>query len=152
MRTFSKGPIVLFLALSALVSGCIEPLEPEPIEEHPEIGGFAILNESTGEVISRSMGAGEPFDRDLTIGVGEVLEVEIMLISAADNETLFHAHAEDGESIQVRVNYPDIADITLEDGHGVIEGFAPGDVMSSFQLFHGGHSDFDSGTLYIHVE
>ncbi|MBA2669511.1 MAG: hypothetical protein H0U67_03985 [Gemmatimonadetes bacterium] len=145
------SPLLTGLLVVFTAAACDGPLDPE---EHPEAGGVVILQRGTNTVLARSVGARAAFDKPLQLRVGQAAEVEVKFLDSDNPNDLSRAFLPDeteGESLVLTVANPAIAAFDFHGDHGDFEGLAPGTTTATVQLFHGGHSDFDSGTLTINV-
>jgi len=84
--------------------------------------------------------------------VGEEIALNVHFFDAAGNEAVLGG----GEfELQVRLadeGTPGIVDFSVHGDHADIEGIAEGETYLVFQLWHGGHTDFDTMPVAFEVD
>jgi hypothetical protein len=142
--TLTAGAVTIFAA------GCDgDPLEPS---DHPEAGGIVIVNAETEAVLATSIARGSAFDNSITVPVGGALEVEVFFLDVDDLTQRFLPDADGGESLRATIANTAIVSFDFHGDHADFEGLAAGTTTATFDLMHGGHSDYNSGPLTIVVQ
>jgi hypothetical protein len=137
---------------TVFAAGCGNSLGPD---DHPDAGGVVIFQRGTQNLVALSVGVGAAFNNPITVPRGQEVTFDVRFLDAAAPTNLARAFvpdASEGESLRVTVQNSAIARAEAHGDHVDFTGVAAGTTTATFDLMHGGHSDFRSGALTLIVQ
>ncbi len=138
---------------TVFAAGCGDSLGPG--DDHPEAGGVVIFQRGTQNVVALSVGRNVAFNNAITVPRGQEVDYDVRFLDSSQPTNLARAFvpdASEGESLRVTVQNSAIARAEAHGDHIDFTGVAAGTTTATFDLMHGGHSDFTSGALTIVVQ
>ncbi|MEX2528151.1 MAG: hypothetical protein WEA09_10985 [Gemmatimonadota bacterium] len=138
----------------ALVSACDRNSPTDPVDEHGEPVGMELLDQATGERLAWTHGTGASIHWDgglPHLDEGDEMAVAARFLDAEGREIPLGGEFELRATLAPGATSGVVA-LTNHGDHVDIEALEEGEAQLVFQLFHGGHSDWDSPPIAVEVE
>jgi hypothetical protein len=148
--------LILAAFMAAGLAACDRdsPTDPGNGDEHGDPVAAQVFDRSTGELLAytHGVGAGIHWDGGVPhLEVGEEIALDVVFLDEDDREVPLT------DEFEVRARFADgapegVIEFSNHGDHIDVEAVGAGTTEIVLMLWHGGHSDWDSPPLQIHVE
>ena len=150
LRSFRAHVVILFTSMILFTTGCVD--DDHDNDHHTDAEGFVLESESGTEVYKEI--EGEIFTNNLTLSVGDTLELSVHFLDHDGKEIEHEEDGEEEEGLRITGNNESIAIVESEEHEEGEEehhemaihviGVSIGSTEFKLELMHDDHADYTS--------